>query len=72
MPTANQMLPAIGQAVLVRFEDLTLECRVLDVKSSYGRIRLSVSPVSGYGTQWVEMSRISNRPENGQNPTLRG
>ena len=56
--TANEMIPAIGQGVTVRFEDLHIHCTVRDVKSSYGRIRLLVSPVSGNGSQWVEPSRI--------------
>jgi hypothetical protein len=61
--TCNQMLPAVGQDVMVRFEDLTIACKVLDVKSSYGRIRLEVSPLSGTGRQWVEVSRIPQSTE---------
>ena len=57
--TCNEMLPAIGQTVMVKFESLMLDCQVLDVKSSYGRIRLNVAPISGQGTQWVEISRLS-------------
>lgn len=57
--TAKQMIPAIGQRVLVRFEDLQIECRVQDVKQSYGRIRLLIVPVSGTSNQWVEMQRVS-------------
>lgn len=57
--TAKQMIPAIGQSVVARFEDLLIECQVQDVKQSYGRIRLLIAPVSGTGTQWVEMQRVS-------------
>ena len=56
--TATMMLPAIGQTVHAAFEDLTIEVRVSDVKSSYGRVRLLVSPVSGLGSQWIEVSRL--------------
>ena len=56
--TATQMLPAIGQTVRAQFEDLTIDVRVSDVKSSYGRVRLLVSPVSGTGQQWIEVSRL--------------
>jgi hypothetical protein len=56
--TASQMLPAIGQTVRAQFEDLTIDVRVSDVKSSYGRVRLLVSPVSGTGQQWIEVSRL--------------
>lgn len=58
MQTCNQMLPAIGQTVSARFEDLTIICTVLDVKSSYGRVRLQVAPLSGTGSQWVEITRL--------------
>lgn len=57
--TAKTMLPAIGQQVNARFEDLTIHCTVQDVKQSYGRIRLLIVPVSGTGSQWVEMQRVS-------------
>jgi len=56
--TANDMMPTIGQQVAIRFEQLTVTCTVLDAKSSYGRIRLLVSPVNGNGSQWVESGRI--------------
>ena len=58
MATAKEMLPAIGQTVRAQFEDLTIDARVSDVKSSYGRVRLLVSPISGTGKQWIEVSRL--------------
>jgi len=58
MPTAREMLPAIGQTVRVGFETLTIDCQVLDVKSAYGKIRLCVAPIAGIGSQWVELSRL--------------
>ena len=59
MATCMTMLPAIGHTVNVRFESMTFECIVLDVKSSYGKARLQVIPESGTGIQWVEVSRVS-------------
>lgn len=56
--TCNDMIPAIGARVSAKFEDLRITCTVLNVKSSYGRVRLLVSPMSGTGEQWIEMSRI--------------
>jgi hypothetical protein len=52
------MLPAVGQAVLVRCENLQVRCSVIDVKNSYGRPRLLVRPENGTGEQWVELSRV--------------
>ena len=57
--TATQMIPAVGQDVMVRMESLAVACRVEDVKSSYGRARLLVAPLSGSGRQWIETSRIT-------------
>lgn len=57
--TAKAMLPAIGQQVNVRCEDLQILCTVTDVKSAYGVIRLQVQPVAGTGSQWVQLERIT-------------
>lgn len=57
--TYNDMTPAVGQRVSVRFEELRITCSVRNVKSSYGRVRLLVAPESGSGEQWVEMSRLN-------------
>ena len=59
--TVTQLLPAIGALVAVRMEDLTIHCRVLDVKRSWDRIRLQVQPLAGSGSQWVDISRITAR-----------
>lgn len=51
--------PTVGSTVSVKFEDIRIQCTVLAVKPSYGRLRLLVSPVSGMGEQWVEITRLS-------------
>ena len=56
--TANEMIPAVGQLVRVRFEDLKITCRVLDVKTAWGRPRLQIEPVGGVGQQWIELARV--------------
>mgnify|MGYP001616050148 CR=1 len=61
--TARQMLPAIGQSVTVRCESLHVACTVEDVKNSYGRNRLLVRPLSGSGQQWVELERVTVKPD---------
>jgi len=61
--TVNTMRPSIGQTVLVRFESIAVKCTVTDAKSAYGRIRLEVRPVSGTGSQWVELDRIAGPVE---------
>jgi hypothetical protein len=59
MTTAREMVPALGTHVHVRFESLTVECWVKDVKNSYGKPRLLIVPVVGSGEQWVEMTRVT-------------
>lgn len=56
--TCNQMLPAVGATVQVRCNGLIVACEVRDVKNSYGKPRLHVSPLAGSGAVWVELSRI--------------
>ena len=56
--TVNAMRPAIGQTVTVRFESIEVLCTVIDAKSAYGRVRYEVRPVSGSGSQWVELDRV--------------
>ena len=60
--TYHDMTPAIGARVSVQFESVRVFCTVLNVKSSYGRVRLLVAPESGTGEQWVEVSRLARRP----------
>jgi hypothetical protein len=31
-------------------------------KSSYGRVRLQVTPLAGSGSQWIELSRLMRPP----------
>jgi hypothetical protein len=59
--TVRELRPALGAEVIVRFEQLSIACVVLDAKSSYGRERLLIQPLIGCGTQWVELSRITGR-----------
>jgi hypothetical protein len=58
--TATEMIPALGQIAYIRFESITVLCRVMDVKQSYGRVRLQVAPTEGENRQWVELSRVSS------------
>ena len=59
--TAKDMIPALNEQVSVRFESIRVDCVVSDVKNSYGTVRLLVVPVSGGGSQWVEMGRVQRR-----------
>ena len=57
--TAATMSQAIGQTVSVRFDGFQVTMRVLDAKQSYGVPRVQVTPVSGTGTAWIDLTRCS-------------
>ena len=56
--TAQQMSVVLGTEVEIRCEDLTVTCKVLDMKQAYGKVRYQIEPIRGTGTQWVEAARI--------------
>lgn len=57
--TATEMIPAVGQAVLVNFDQIDVACIVRDAEMVYGRMRLRIEPLLGTGSRWIETSRIS-------------
>jgi hypothetical protein len=61
MQTVNELKPAIGATITVRFEQVRVLCLVIDAKSSYGRARFLVNPLgtNPTNTQWVELERFS-------------
>jgi hypothetical protein len=56
--TVNDLTPAVGARVLVRFEPLTIACVVMDAKNTWNKVRLLVVPVAGEGSQWIELGRL--------------
>lgn len=58
--TVNELLPAIGATVMVRFESVSVPCLVLDARSCWGKEQLRVEPVRGLGQQWIELGRIAH------------
>jgi hypothetical protein len=56
--TAKSMAPAIGNEVRVRFEGVYVDALVVDVKISYGQLRMQITPLLGSGEQWVDSNRI--------------
>lgn len=55
---ASELIRLIDTFVSVRFETLLVDCKVIDAKAAYGKVRVLVVPVTGRGEQWVEDSRI--------------
>lgn len=67
--TAREMAPAIGSRVAIAsgIGDVLIDCRVIDVKTSWNQVRLLVEPISGSGSAWVELSRLRRSPAEAAN-----
>jgi hypothetical protein len=70
--TAKNMAVAIGAQVSIRMENMLVNAEVIDAKAAYGRPRLLVRPLSGFGEQWVELSRVSKIAERGTVKIING
>lgn len=57
--TVKELGRAVGERVVVQFQSVSVICTVVDAKNSWGRVRLLVRPVAGYGEQWVELERLT-------------
>ncbi len=58
--TACEMIAAIGQQVIARFESLHIVVSVKDVRYVWGKPQVQIAPLHGTGFQWVELGRISS------------
>lgn len=48
----------VGKKATLDCNGLSVEVKIVDVKSSYGRMRYLVTPASGSGEVWVEKITI--------------
>jgi hypothetical protein len=46
----------VGKLAEVEIAGLVITCRVVDIRRVFGRIEVQVSPVSGRGEKWVDVS----------------
>lgn len=60
MSNVAQLAAMIGKTVAVEFGDVGVVCVVKDVKTAYGRERLQVQPLIGYGEVWIESWRAQD------------
>jgi len=42
----------------VKFDKLIVRVRILDARKSFGRDDVLVTPVSGRGEQWIDLTRV--------------
>ena len=62
----GQLSSAIGQHVDVRFEQLSIPCRVRDVRQVWNGEDVLVTPRVGAGEQWVSIERCAVPPGGGE------
>lgn len=63
--TLRELASMINEVLPVRLsigkDALSVECRILDIKQSYGNVRVLIEPVRGSGSVWVDISRLQAR-----------
>jgi hypothetical protein len=59
--TLAEYAPYIGRTALLQDvleKGFTVAVRILDVRSSFGRIDVKVTPIVGSGDTWVNITRV--------------
>lgn len=56
--TTLELSAPIGKTVMVRMQEFSVPCVILDTKESWGRVRFQVTPLDGEGVAWIEDGRI--------------
>jgi hypothetical protein len=56
--TLDTYRPYIGRTALVSLSGVSVQVRVLDIRSAFGRIDAQITPVAGNGETWLQLSRL--------------
>ena len=57
--TTQDAIRLIGQTGTYRTtEGLTVEVEIRDVRTSYGKEQVQVTPMAGFGSAWIMLDRI--------------
>lgn len=57
--TAQEAISILNSYATINQGGLTVNVRITDVKQSYGVIRYQVTPISGFGSIWVDATRVN-------------
>jgi hypothetical protein len=57
--TLDTYRPYIGRTALVDLSGVSVQVRVLDIRSAFGRIDAHVTPIAGVGMTWLAFARLS-------------
>lgn len=58
MLTVSQLAGTIGRTGTIRANDLVVTVRVDDVRTNFGRVEYSVTPIAGDGHIWIDAARF--------------
>lgn len=56
--SVKNMARYLDKTGLLRIDEMRFPVRCIDVKMSYGNMRILVEPVNGEGRVWVDASRV--------------
>jgi hypothetical protein len=57
--TATEMQEILEKDCLLQMEKMQVRCIIRDVRVSFGREEVLVTPIGGDGQQWVNFDRVS-------------
>lgn len=61
--TTLELQRSTGKTATYKAGELCFEVTILDSKEAWGQIRYLVTPVSGYGSRWVNHSSLGCKEE---------
>lgn len=50
----------IGKQAAIRIGDLTVDVRIMNIRSAFGRIDYEVTPVAGTGSRWIDSNNVDS------------
>jgi hypothetical protein len=48
----KKYLKRIGKECYIKIDGMKINCKLLNIKQSYGNVRLLISPINGDGKTW--------------------
>lgn len=57
----KEMVEVLGKRGDIHLGGLIVKVEIMDVKTSYGRVRYLVKPVAGVGEVWIEQVSIDKK-----------
>jgi len=59
MATAKELVSYIGRCGSIHLGKVVVNVRVTDARVSWGAVQVEIEPLSGSGSQWVDVSGVT-------------